>query len=219
MNRLTQVLAAAAAALAIGAGATYAVVDRVSHVAEPNPPGDRVRAAIAGVRDDHVYVADDGRSMLSTAGEHHLQQVIGKRRLPVYVVVWQPSRNAGYDHYIEAAEQIVAGLPAPATVVLWQGPEDSTVQTSEDYRIVEEDGIHDEPSYLGDADKRLTEWVDALPDRPLEPWDRFDYYGGTGGGIAFALVIGVPSLVGLWIVIGIVRRITGRRFRNVGFGS
>lgn len=222
MTRRTQLLLHLLVSVVLGGAATYVVAEHVSHQDEDilAPPGDRVRAAIAGVRQDHVYVADDGRPMLSESGERHLEQLIAQRHLPLYVVVWQDSWAAGYDHYIEAADQVLAGLPDKAMVVLWQGPENSTLQEGEHYALKDRPGTYstiEEPSYLGDADKRLTEWIGSLPDEPLERWTPTDDYGGVGGGIAFALFLGLPSLLGLWILIGIVRVLTRRRFRNLPF--
>lgn len=222
MSRARQVLLHLLVSVVLGGAATYVVADHVSHQDDDvvGAPGDRVRTAVAGVEKDHVYVADDGRPMLSEAGERHLEQLISRRHLPVYVVVWHDSWGAGYDHYIQAADQILAGLPDKSMVVLWQGPDASTLEEGEHYALKDRPGTYspiEEPSYLGDAEKRLTEWIGTLPDEPLRREAPFDYYGGVGGGIGFALLLGLPSLVGLWIVIGIVRVLTRRRFRNRPF--
>ncbi|WP_181312620.1 hypothetical protein [Nocardioides campestrisoli] len=141
----------------------------------PVEPGDRVRDAVAGVADDRVHVSADGRAMLDEEGEAAVAAALAERDLPVHVVVWRHSMDAGYDHYIEAAEQIVAELDEPSLVVLWQGPEDSHAEATEGwtavYRTDETGSVSPEPDYLGDARKRLLEWIEQLPDEPLRRLD------------------------------------------------
>src|SRR5690606_5833994 len=99
-------------------------------------PGDRVLDAVAGQADDHVHVSVDGRPMLDEEDEAAVAAAIAERDLPVHVVVWRFSRDAGYAHSIEAAEQIVTELDEPGVVVLWQGPEDSHAETTEGWEVV-----------------------------------------------------------------------------------
>lgn len=134
-------------------------------------PGDRVLDAVAGLADDHVHVSVDGRPMLDEDGEAAVAAALAERDLPVHVVVWRFSREAGYDHSIEAAEQIVAELDEPSVVVLWQGPEDSHVEATAgwrvDWRDEDDESVEVEPEYLGDAEQRLLEWIEQLPDEPF----------------------------------------------------
>ncbi|WP_110180786.1 hypothetical protein [Nocardioides solisilvae] len=145
--------------------------------ADPRPaePGDRVLEAVAGLADDRVHVTVDGRSMLDEEGEAAVAAAIAERDLPVHVVVWRFSRDAGYDHTIQAAEQIVAELDEPAHVVLWEGTEGGHGETTEGWTFTTSTGdggwVEDEPEFLGDAEKRLLEWIEQVPDDPLESRD------------------------------------------------
>ncbi|WP_162794499.1 hypothetical protein [Nocardioides houyundeii] len=208
----------AVAALVLGAGAALVVDHRLGSSADQEyAAGDRVMAAVAALREDHVHVTEDGRAMLDEAGEAAIAATIAERDLPVHVLVWQNSWFAGYDHYIQAAEQVLHHLDEPAVLVLWQGPDDSTTRVSEGYSMREDATSWErpagEPEYLGDAALRIPEWLDQLPDDPIEPRD-WDYYGGRSGGTFIGLLYGLPLVLGAWLLIGVGRLLTGRRFRN-----
>ncbi|MEV7430645.1 MULTISPECIES: hypothetical protein [unclassified Nocardioides] len=211
-------LACGVAALVLGAGAALVVDHRLDESPdEAFAAGDRVVAAAEGLRDDHVHVTADGRAMLDEAAEEEIADLVAERDLPVYVLVWRDSWFAGYDHYIQAAEQVLHRLDEPGVLVLWQGPEASTTQVSPGWtmdRYAEDWGeAEDEPSYLGDAALRIPEWLEQLPADPLVRQEG-DYWGGTGGGIAAGLFFGLPIVLGCWVLLGFVRLLTGRRFRN-----
>jgi hypothetical protein len=135
----------------------------------------------------------------------------------VHVLVWEDSWFAGYDHYLEAADQVLALLDEPALLVLWQGPDTSSTAVTAGWtldRFGEEwTGGPDEPSYLGEAALRLPEWIEALPDEPLTRQPD-DGAGGTGTGLFLGVLLALPTLLGVWVVVGVVRVATGRRFRN-----
>ena len=212
-------LGCAVAAIVLGGGAALVVDHRLDDRAEGQPAGgDRVAAAAEGLLDDHVHVTDDGRAMLDEAAEREVADLIAARDLPVHVLVWQDSWFAGYDHYIQAAEQVLQRLDDPAVLVLWQGPEHSTTQVSPGWTmdvLAEDRGdVPDEPSYLGDAALRLPEWLQQLPADPLVRQEGDDYWGGVGGGTAAGLFFALPIVLGFWVLLGVVRLLTGRRFRN-----
>lgn len=213
-------VAAAAVALALGGGAAYAVDHRLDGSADREyAAGDRVRAAVEGLREDHVHVTDDGRPMLAEPDERAIAELIEERDLPAYVLVWEDSWFAGYDHYVQAAEQVLHRLEEPAVLVLWQGPDQSTTQVTPGWTFDrwgddwdEWDDVALEPTYLGDAARRLPEWLEQLPDDPLTR--REDEWGGRGSGMAAGALFGGMVVGGFWIVLGIARVLTGRRFRN-----
>ena len=206
-----------AAALGIAAGVVTQGV-----LAEPDPAGaaargDRVDAALEGVRQDHVWVAPDARSQLSEAGERRLEKMIASVGPPVYVVVWTDSRSAGYEHYIQAAEQIVAALPAPAAVVLWGGPDASTMEVSEGFSWESTDGSYvyvEAPEFLGDPERRVTEWLGTLAGTRLVEHDDDSEAPPLLVGLAAGVPLGLLGAFGVWFAIGMVRVSTGRGFRN-----
>lgn len=209
-------LACAAAALVLGVGGAVWAGQEHEQSAPP-PAGDRVMRAVEGLRDDQVHVTDDGRPMLDEKAERRIADLIAERDSPVHVLVWQDSWFAGYDHYLEAADQVLELLDEPALLVLWQGPDTSSTDVTAGWTVdnysEEWAGAPAEPSYLGDAALRLPEWIEALPDEPLTR-QTDDGAGGTGTGTFLGFLLALPALLGVWVVVGIVRVATGRRFRN-----
>lgn len=213
----TSLLVSLVVSVAVGIGAVLWTLDRLD--ADPDSQyaaGDRVQTAVDALADDPVYVAPDGRRMLDEAGEAEIERLVAERDLPVRVVVWSESGEAGYDHYIQAAEQISYHLGEPGILVLWQGSEATHVEVSEGYALGYVGDSYDRPADLdplGDADLRIPEYLAGLPDDPLEE-RTWDYYGGPVGGFFVGLLYALPVVLGVWIVIGIARVSTGRRFLN-----
>jgi hypothetical protein len=213
MRRLVHPLLSLAVALGLGAGAAVLVHRHLDSSADREyAAGDRVLAAVEGLRDDRVHVTADGRAFLDEEGEAVIARTLAERDLPVYVLVWEDSWFAGYDHYVEAAEQVLHLLEEPGLLVLWQGTDTSTTQASEGYRVSPSVAAP-QPDYLGDPMLRITEWLDQMPDEPLVPVD-WDYYGGRVGGFFAGLLYGLPVVLGAWVLVGLIRLATGRRFRN-----
>ncbi len=213
-SRITHALVA----LAVGSGAAAATVSRMGDDDWTVPePGDRVAAAIASLEDDPVHVSADGRDWLDEDGEAALETLIAERDLPVRVVVWQPSTKAGYQHpSLSPAQQIVTYLDEPVLLVLWQGPEASAVDTPDGWKTRYpgyEETWEQQPTFLGDVRTDLENWLSAVPSDVLEERTSSDYYGGTGGGIAFGLLIGLPIAGGIALLAGFVRLWAGRGFR------
>lgn len=214
----TQVIATGGIlALAVASAVTVAGVRGSAH--RLPEPGDRVLRAVTELREDRVHVAPDGRPMLDEEDERDLEQRIAAREIPVHVVVWEPSWFAGYSSPRTAARQILDELDTPAVVVLWQGIDGSVVLTSEGYDLRDagtEDYHHlAEPEFLGEASLRLTEWIEALPEGLELHEYGADRDGDTSGDIAFGLFLGSGVLLATWLLIGLLRLATGRRFRNL----
>ncbi|MDP3890316.1 hypothetical protein [Nocardioides sp.] len=205
-------------ALAAAAAVTVAVRGPADDLPEP---GDRVLRAVAELREDRVHVAPDGRPMLDEEAERDLERLIAAREVPVHVVVWEPSWFAGYSSPRTAARQILTELGTPAVVVLWQGVDGSVAVTSESH-VLRDARADDyqrlpEPEFLGEASLRLSEWVAALPEG-LELSERStarDEEVATD--ITVGLIVGGILLVVTWLLIGVLRLATGRRFRNLPY--
>lgn len=208
-------------ALAVGAGAAAFAVSGLDErgARTPPPPGDRVTAIVEGLREDPVHVTPDARAWLSEDAEEDVVALIEERDLPVRVVVAQASTNAGYDHpSLSLEEQVLAGLDEPTLLVLWQGdaPSSSGISASDGWRVRSKD--FDEswesggPTFLGDAATDLEQWLTPLPDDVLVESTPSDYYGGIGGAVAYAALVGGLVVGGVWVVLGIVRVRTGRSF-------
>ena len=202
------------AALAIGvAGIVWGVhvVDGRAEVTDIEP-GDRVTAAVESLRTDDVYVPPDGRRMMSEEAERDLEAVIADAAVPVHVVVWRASSEAGGEPYSFTLPEMFADqLGEPGVYVVWQGPEDADTAAETGQRL-----DYDVPDLedTGDAATRISEFVAGLEEDSLIPDDNSDYWGGVGGGIGAGVLFGGSIALGAWVLVGIVRAVTGRPFRN-----
>ncbi|WP_166133589.1 hypothetical protein [Nocardioides ochotonae] len=177
-------------------------------------PGDRVQGAIAALREDPVYVAPDGRDMVSVEGEQRLERLIAAAPVPVHVLVWEASMQAGPEPYsFTLPDQLATELGEPGIYIVWQGPEDVGVDVPEGKRLGWE--VPDLEN-VGDAETQLSEFITALPaSGALEDAESNDYWGGVGGGIAAALLmVAAPTALGAYLLTGFARLATGRPFRN-----
>ena len=176
------------------------------------PPGDRVEGAVAALRESDVYVAPDGRDMLPEDGEARLERVIAEAPVPVHVVVWEASSQAGGEPYSFTLTDMIADqLDEPGVYIVWQGPEDAEAEAGPGFGI-DYDVPDLEPA--GDAETRMTEFVQGLGKDSLVEQEDSDYWGGTGGGIAAGALMGGGIAVGVWLLAGIVRAANGRPFLN-----
>lgn len=177
-------------------------------------PGDRVQGAIAALREDPVYVAPDGRDMVSVEGERRLERLIADAPVPVHVLVWESSHEAGPEPYsFTLPDQLATELGEPGIYIVWQGPEDVGVDVPEGKSLGWE--VPD-LEIAGDAETRLSEFITGLPaSGTLEDAESNDYWGGVSGGIAAALLmVAAPTALGAYLLTGLARLATGRPFRN-----
>ncbi len=217
MRRQSRLLVDAIAALAIGAAGAVWGVHHI-HVAGQEsviPPGDRVEGAVAALRESSVYVAPDGRSMMSRSAERDLESTIAGSTVPVHVVVWRPSREAGGEPYSFAlSETFAEELGEPGVYVVWQGPEDADAAAGVGKRL-----DYDVPPLVevGDAATRMTEFVVGLDEDSLiddEEDEDSDLWAGIVAGTVAGLLIGIGIMVAAAAAYSIWRAVTGRRFLN-----
>ncbi|MEO7350467.1 MAG: hypothetical protein ABIR34_06780, partial [Marmoricola sp.] len=99
--------------LALVAGLVVAfAAGALVHAADPRlpPPGDRVRAAIAGLEQDHFYVAPEMRNRLTDAQRRTISAALEHGKVPTYLIFWKQTSNAGYYLDSEALDQVIAGV-------------------------------------------------------------------------------------------------------------
>lgn len=214
MNGVARLAIDTVAALAIGAaGVAWGVhvVDGRADVTDIEP-GDRVGAAVEALRTDDVYVPPDGRGMLAEDAEQRLERVVADAAVPVHVVVWQASDQAGGEPYsFTLPEMIAEELGEPGVYVVWQGPGSADADAAPGTRI---DYSGPDLEAAGDAELRITEFVEQLDADSLVEHDGSDYWGGPGGGIAAGLMFGSGIALAAWVLVGVARAVTGRPFRN-----
>ncbi|NED96683.1 hypothetical protein G1H11_15340 [Phytoactinopolyspora alkaliphila] len=200
----TGMLVTVAAAVAGGAGAWALTTPGVP---DPIPVGDRVQAAVEGLRDSHVYIEPAVDELLTAEERAQVDAAAAASDPGVYVVVWRPSAQAGYYLEGEALAQIGAELGRPGLYLRLDANEiDSReVGIEGDYLSIPSrlDGDGDEPaaspaetllSVISDNDGREYREADTSGS---------DYWGGTGGTIAAASLLGVLAGMGLALVMAL----------------
>lgn len=178
------------------------------------PPGDRVRAAIAGVEKDHLYVAPEVRADLTAPQLTKLRGILAKAPVPTYVVYWagyEEARYGGYDIDADALDQLAAGVGKEGYYAV--APTDGLVEAK---AIGYDDPIPDADDVKGRPYQALTRYLNALvkvtPERPAPPSKDTadDYWGGPGSGFFAGLFIAVPLFFVLMILVafaGWLRRV------------
>jgi len=208
------VLAVVIATFVGWAGASLFEVLREQGLPEPQPVGDRVQqAADSLATGDPVYVAADAHDRLSPADEKSLEELARASPNPVRVVVWEGSREAGYDGNLGAVTQLERLLGHDAVYVLWSAPGRGLVDED-----IEDVGLSPSPpsDFYGDPALRLTEIVEAVAAAEQTPAYSSDYWGGRGGAIGAGLLLAAIGLPVVLILIGLGRLAVGRRFRMRG---
>jgi hypothetical protein len=114
MNRLTgAALSIVAAALAGWIGWSVATDD----VPDPLPVGDRVQAAVEGLRHSHVYVAPESADLLTPEDRARLDAAAAAARPETFVIVWESTSEGGFYLPSEGLDQVGAELGRPGYYV------------------------------------------------------------------------------------------------------
>lgn len=190
------VLTVIAAVVAAWLGWTYATAG----VSELPPPGDRVRAAVAGLKSSHVYVDPDSEGILSPAEISQIDAAAAASTPAVFVTIWRESSEAGYYLPSQALDQIGAELGRPGFYISAGAKEISSdevgIKSDEyisDFGLIDfDDGLAD-----GELATALLKLIDDNDGRDFSEADTSgsDYWGGRAGTIAAGALIG--SLAGL----------------------
>ena len=202
---LVSVLAGLAAGLLPGRGdgpTGYEEAGLAAAAAEE--PGDRVAAAIDGVRQDGLYVAPELADLLTPQELSDIERAVADSPVPLFVVWWSRSYDAGYrtDYAAMAQLRVGVGQEGYYAIVSAGG---SVLVEANDLRTPFIDA-----NALGRPADALTRVVEELSQVPPEaPYrsEASDYWGGPGGGIAAGLLFVGLGYAGLVPVVWLVGRI------------
>ncbi|MGB0102212.1 MAG: hypothetical protein WBP61_18175 [Nocardioides sp.] len=202
------VAAVLAVPIAVGAGLAagrlpghHPVPERITSdqaqvaAAAQEPPGDRVQAAVDGVRETGFYIGPELRDQLSEETVAEVEGLIADARVPLFVVWWEDTADGGYNTPYAALDQLRAGV------------------ATDGYYAVVSPGGHPLLGAVGyadpfiDADSKgrpdaavtriVAELAEEPPDPLVVPGPESDYWGGAGGGITAGLIFAVLTYVGL----------------------
>lgn len=177
--------------------------DTILAAAAQEPPGDRVQAAIDGVRETGFYVGPELRDELTDDEVATVERIIATAPVPVFVVWWADTADAGYNTAYAALDQLRVGVGEDGYYA---------VVTRGSYPLLESLGYRapyvdaDAKGRPGPALERFVGELAAVPPERDVPatGSRSDYWGGTGGGIAAGLLFAALGYLGLLAVVGLV---------------
>lgn len=177
--------------------------------AAASTPGDRVQAAIDAVQETGFHIGPELRGELSTDEVDRILEIIVDAPVPLFVVWWEPTTDAGYAQPESAMDQLRAGVFREGfyVVVSPGAPPDVATLGYQDPRI-EVDGT-------GRPAAALTRVVTALAEteaaRPGEPRPGSGDWGGAGGALAAGLLFALLGYLGLLLVIGVLGALVSAR--------
>jgi hypothetical protein len=212
----TQLVAAAVVGIVAGI-ATFVIlfhegpapVDAVRAAAR----SDRFVAALTALRDDGVYVADDGRSMVDQDGERRIEAAVADNPVPVYVVVWADGAQIGLDDLLvqDALERELGDQDG--FVFVWQGVQEGSVTTL-GLGGGSPESLRSSSDFVGDPATTLSDAVAAVsPDDFYTYYDDGDddYFGGWFGGAVAGLLLASVILGTVLLLSRILAATLGRR--------
>ncbi|WP_456698720.1 hypothetical protein [Aeromicrobium sp. P5_D10] len=193
--------------------------NRASQALEPRQgPGDRVMAAVEGLRESHLYVAPDSEHLLTEQDRARIEREAAATRPATYVIVWADTSDGGYRGFLDPMTQIASELDQPGRYIVVEGDNiwDHDVGIEGDY-VSSENFDEDEERTPAALAAKLSATIAAGDDRDYssQSLTHSDYWGGTAGAIGAGALMGTGAGLGLALVLTpiwfIVRARTRRR--------
>lgn len=207
----TLTILAAAVAAVIGWRIASTDLDERTHV------GDRVQAAVDGLRTSHLYVDPDSADRLTAADQSKLAESAAATRPSTYVIVWADTRQGGYESTLEAVQQVATELNAPGRYLVLEGDDatDRDVGIDADYVMSSVD--EDKPTKTSEeTTAKLQAQIAAGADRDFSTTSisHSQYWAGTGGAIAAGVLMGVLIGLALALILAIAWSIAYASLRS-----
>lgn len=205
------------AVLAGGAGWIVATDD----VPDPLPVGDRVQAAVAGLRDSHVYVEPESADLLSGPELARIEAAAASTSPETFVIVWESTSEGGFYLQTEGLRQVGAELGRPGYYVSIGRDRARGSVAADDVGI---DGDYVSARGFDEGEEvtqqsvaaKLTEIIAESDGREFSKGSTTGsaYWGGPVGTLTAGILIGVTAgavlavfaTIGWFIVRGSIRR-------------
>ncbi len=214
-RRLRPATAGAALAVSLLAGLLAGAVPGHHPTPEPDPydeavlaaaaastPGDRVQAAIEAVQDTGFHIGPELRGELSTDEVDRIEEIIADAPVPLFVVWWEETWQAGYARPEHAMDQLRVGVDEEGFyAVLSPGRPPVLAALGYQEPRIEADGTGRPAAALT---RMVTELAETGAARPGEPRPESDDWGGALGGLAAGLLFALLGYLGLLLVLGVL---------------
>lgn len=202
--------------VALAIGAAFLAVHRaeVGTKTAVGDPGDRARSIIETFRSgEHLYVGPEMSSLLTPDQVEQVAAAAEAADPPVYVALVDSHLVAGYHGTHHLLAQLLEGVGEEAVYLVWDG------QPRTGYSMTPPQlSGYLSSEMTGKNDLALLRFIDAVESEVtrVEPGERFDYWGGTGGGIAAGLLMVGLGYTLVMLVVGTFRAVAGSSFRLPG---
>lgn len=167
-------------------------------------PGDRVQAAIDGVRETGLYIGPELRGELTDDEVAAIERILAGSEVPIFLVWWGASYDSGYNTDYAAIDLLRVGVGEDGyyAVVSDGSPPPLLEAVGYESPYIDADGKGRPAAAL----TRIATELAALPARDLDdrPSSASDYWGGPGGGITAGVLFGVGGYLGLLVVVGLL---------------
>jgi hypothetical protein len=202
VNVKVLIVTAFAVVIACWGAWTYTTTD----VAEVPPPGDRVLAAVNGLKSSHVYVDPDSAGILTPAEVTRIDTAAASSEPEVFVVIWRESTEAGYYLPRQALGQIGAELDRPGFYISAGAKEiasDEVGIKSDDYISSYGSVEFDDGLAPGELAEGVLSLIDENDGREFSVGNTTGshYWGGTGEMIFVGALIGSLAGAGLTLIL------------------
>ncbi|WP_127479835.1 hypothetical protein [Nocardioides pantholopis] len=210
-RRLRPATAALALVVSLGAGLLAGLVpgheaaperdayeEAVLAAAAASTPGDRVRAAVEAVPETGFYVGPELRDELSEGEVDAIEEIIAGAPVPMFVVWWDQTTDAGYGQPQSAMDQLRVGVGREGVYALVSPAAPPTVAALGYQKpVLEADGKGRPAAALT---RLVTELAASEPARPGDPRPGSDFWGGARGGLAAGLSFAFLGYLGLLLL-------------------
>ena len=221
-RRLRPATAGAALLVSLGAGLFAGAVPGHHPTPEPHPydqavlaaaaastPGDRVQAAIDAVQETGLHIGPELRGEIGADEVDRIVETIADAPVPIFVVWWEESWEAGYAHPESAMDQLRAGVGEEGFyAVLSPGRPPVLAALGYQEPRIEADGTGRPVAALS---RVVTELAETEAARPGEPRPGSDDWGGVRGGLAAGLIFALVGYLGLLLVFGVLGALVSSR--------
>lgn len=214
MNRVAAI--AVTIVLTVVAGwAGWAVA--TNDVPDALPVGDRVQAAVEGLRDSHVYVAPDSADLLTGNDLARIEAAAAAARPETFVIVWEATSESGFYLETEGLRQIGAELGRPGYYVgIGRGGVSSDDVGIDGDHVYARDFATDEQVTQPAVAAKLAEVIADSDGREYSEASTTQsaYWGGPLGAVAAGVFVGAVAGAVLTAVVVAVWFVARSRIRS-----
>ncbi|WP_167005263.1 hypothetical protein [Mumia sp. ZJ430] len=170
-------------------------------------PGDRATDAVAALTESHLYVAPELQGLLTPEEQARVAAAAAASE-PAAFIALAGKGQAGYYLDADLQEYLLDGVAVDGSYLVWDG---ESLYADEKTRGGQLDDMA-ETDMAGKTEAALMRYVESVDGNEIRPFERFDYWGGPGGGFTAGLLMVSGGYAALMLLLGTVRALGGASF-------